>query len=100
MNVDLEPRVTDEVKRRWSKALPNVFRCTECGKYRAIDDYDKMKGINAALFTCEDNPDPVSGNCDCLNILYNIEIQQLHKEGAGDLLEATRGPATGQNGKA
>ena len=59
-NPDLLPVMSEEIERRWNKALPKVFRCTDCGKYRLIEDYDKMKGLDAAFFTCVDNPDPVS----------------------------------------
>ena len=52
--------INEEIERRWNKALPKVFRCTECGKYRLIEDFDKMKELDAAFFTCQDNPDSVS----------------------------------------
>ena len=59
-NPDLLPVINEEIERRWNKALPKVFRCTECGKYRLIEDFDKMKELDAAFFTCQDNPDSVS----------------------------------------
>ena len=41
-----------------NKALPRVYRCTECGKYRQIDA-DSNKEIDAAFFICMENQDQV-----------------------------------------
>ena len=58
-NPDLEPILNDEIERRLCRACPKVFRCTECGKYRAIEDYDTLIKIDPAFFTCSDNNDKV-----------------------------------------
>ena len=59
-NPDLEPILNDEIERRLCRACPKVFRCTECGKYRAIEDYDTLTKIDPAFFTCSDSNDKVN----------------------------------------
>ena len=50
---------TAETEKEVNKALPKVYRCTECGKYRQIDG-ETNKEIDAAFFICMENQDQVS----------------------------------------
>lgn len=61
---DLIPEGNPTTERALNDALPCVFRCTECGKYRAITNFDKLESIDPAFFTCNDCPDPKYNKCD------------------------------------
>ena len=57
---ELLPTGDPDSERALNDALPKVFRCTVCGKFRAILDFEKLESIDPAFFVCSDNPDPVS----------------------------------------
>ena len=57
---ELLPTGDPDSERALNDALPKVFRCTVCGKFRAIVDFEKLESIDPAFFVCSDNPDPVS----------------------------------------
>jgi len=61
---ELLPTGDPDSERALNDALPKVFRCTVCGKFRAIVDFEKLESIDPAFFVCSDNPDPKYNKCD------------------------------------
>ena len=57
---ELLPAGDPDSEKALNDALPKVFRCTVCGKFRAIVDFEKLESIDPAFFVCSDNPDQVS----------------------------------------
>ena len=57
---ELVPAGDPNSEKALNDALPKVFRCTVCGKFRAIVDFEKLESIDPAFFVCSDNPDQVS----------------------------------------